>query len=85
LLALLDRHGLRIEQSAVFGMQSSSNRCLDFAVLGLTKHFNVAVRCYNWLFFPLGVLLQQRLRLEPGLIDVTNVDEVLVHGRRRRR
>ncbi len=83
LLDLLARHGLTVERSAVFGMQSNHPRCLDFAVLGLTEHFEVAVRCYNWLFFPLGMLLQRPLQLEKGLIDLTDVDEVLVYCRRR--
>lgn len=79
---LLERHGLEIEQSGVFGMQSNSPRLLDFAVQGLTRHHKIAVRCYNWLFFPLGLLLQRRLKIADGLIDVTKVDEILLICRR---
>ena len=79
---LLGRHGLQIEQSGVFGMQSNNPRLLDFAVQGLTKHHKMAVRCYNWLFFPLGMLLQRRLKIADGLIDLTTVDEVLLVCRR---
>ena len=79
---LLGRHGLAIEQSGVFGMQSNNPRVLDFAVQGLTKHQKIAVRCYNWLFFPLGMLLQRPLKVADGLIDLTNVDEILLVCRR---
>jgi SAM-dependent methyltransferase len=82
LQALLDRNDLRVEQSAVFGMQSNNPRLLEFAVQGLKKHHAVAMRCYNWLFFPLGLLLQKRLRIANGLIELADVDEVLLVCRR---
>jgi SAM-dependent methyltransferase len=75
---LITRHGLEVRQSGIFGMQSNNTRLLDFAVFGLTKHPAFAVRCYNWLFFPLGMLLQKRLRISDGLIDLSQVDEVLL-------
>ncbi len=78
LLALLDGHGLVVEQSAVFGMQSNNPRLLRHAVEGLTRHPVAAIRCYNWLFFPLGLLLQRRLKLAAGLTDLAAVDEVLL-------
>jgi SAM-dependent methyltransferase len=78
LLDLLARNDLVVEQSAVFGMQSNNPRLLELAVQGLTKHHSVAMRCYNWLFFPLGLLLQKRLRIAYGLIDLAEVDEVLL-------
>jgi len=64
---LIAGHGLVVEKSAVFGMQSNSPRLLRFTVNGLTRHRAVAVRCYNWLFFPLGMLLQRRLKFADGL------------------
>jgi hypothetical protein len=82
LSALLGRHGLVVEQSAVFGMQSNNPRLLRRAVDGLTKHPAIAVRCYNWLFFPLGLLLQSRLKFAAGLMDLAAVDEVLLVCRR---
>ena len=84
LLAQLASHGLVIEKSGVFGMQSNNPRLLNFAVQGLTRHHTIAVRCYNWLFFPLGMLLQQRLHMAAGLIDLAAVDEVLLVCRRAR-
>lgn len=82
LAALLGRHGLVVEQSAVFGMQSNNPRLLRRAVDGLTRHPAIAVRCYNWLFFPLGLLFQSRLKFTAGLMDLTAVDEVLLVCRR---
>jgi SAM-dependent methyltransferase len=78
LLERLARHGLVVAQSAVFGMQSNNPRLLHLAVQGLTRHPVAAARCYNWLFFPLGLLLQQRLKLTSGLLDLAPVHEVLL-------
>ncbi|MEO6993825.1 MAG: class I SAM-dependent methyltransferase [Lacunisphaera sp.] len=80
---LLTRHHLIVERSAVFGMQSNNPRLLDYAVKGLTRHHTMAMRCYNWLFFPLGLLFQKRLVLTDGLMDLSEVDEVLLVCRRK--
>lgn len=82
LQALLDGHGLVVEKSAVFGMQSNNPRLLSYAVQGLTLHPVAALRCYNWLFFPLGLLFQQRLRFSDGLMELKDVHEVLLVCRR---
>jgi SAM-dependent methyltransferase len=88
LLATLAEHSLAIEQSASFGMQPRSSWLLDLAVWGLTQRPAQAMRWYNRLFRPIGLLLQRPLACAPGLIDVTNVDEVLLvcrsGGKRRR-
>ena len=78
LLANLAEHSFAIEQSASLGMQPKSSWLLDLAVWGLTQRPVQAIRWYNWLLRPLGLLLQRRLACAPGLIDVTNVDEVLL-------
>jgi SAM-dependent methyltransferase len=78
LLAILERHSLVPEQSAVFGMQPRSRWLLDLAVWGLTKRRAKAMRCYNRFLLPLGLLLQRRLAWAPGLIDVAKVDELLL-------
>ncbi len=78
LVALLARHGLAVEQSAPFGMQSNNPRLLDYAVHGLTRHHTIAMRCYNWLFFPLGRFFQKRLVLTDGLMELAEIDEVLL-------
>jgi SAM-dependent methyltransferase len=82
LRALIASHGLVVEKSVVFGMQSNNPRLLRFAVQGLTRHHSIAVRCYNWLFFPLGMLLQRPLKFTDGLMDLTAVHEVLLVCRR---
>jgi len=82
LLELIASHGLAIEQSAVFGMQANSPRLLRFTVRGMTKFPIAAIRGYNWLFLPLGLLLQKPLRLADGLIDLAGVHEVLLVCRR---
>jgi len=79
---LIANHGLVVEKSAAFGMQSNNPRLLRFAVQGLTRHHSAAVRWYNWLFFPLGMLLQKRLRFADGLMNLTNVHEALLVCRR---
>lgn len=86
LLAILEEHSFVLEQSAGFGMQPRSRWLLDFAVWGLTQRPIQAMRWYNGLLLPLGLLLQRRLVWAPGLIDVSRVDELLlVCGRRGRR
>jgi len=80
---LLDDHGLVVEKSAVFGMQSNNPRLLRYAVEGLTRHPVAALRCYNWLFFPLGRLFEQPLKFTSGLMDLKDVHEVLLVCRKR--
>ena len=82
LLALLGEHSLALEQSACFGMEPRSGWLLDFAVWGLTRKPVEAMRWYNQLFLPLGLLLQKPLACAPGLIEVTKVGELLLVCRR---
>jgi SAM-dependent methyltransferase len=82
LVALLAEHDLSIERSAMFGMEPRSGKLLDFAVWGLTKRPEKAMRWYNAVFLPLGLLLQPRLTLTPALLDVSTVGEVLLVCRR---
>jgi SAM-dependent methyltransferase len=84
LLGLLEERSLVIEQSAVFGMQPRSRWLLDFAVWGLTHRPVQAMRWYNRVALPVGLLLQRPLSWAPGLIDVANVDEILLVCRRGR-
>jgi SAM-dependent methyltransferase len=78
LLAILCENSLVLEQSAIFGMEPRSRWLLDFAVWGLTQRRVQAMRWYNKLFRPLGLLLQGRLAWAPGLIDVEDVGEILL-------
>lgn len=82
--ATLERHGLAIERSAVFGMQPRSSRLLDLGMWWLTHERERALWWYNRAFMPLGLLLQRRLELHEGLIDTAGVDEVLMVCRKDR-
>ena len=82
LVVILGEHSFVLEQSAVFGMQPRNRWLLDFAVWGLTQRPMQALRWYNTLLRPLGLLLQRRLACAPGLIDAAKVDELLLVCRR---
>lgn len=78
LMELIESNGLEVGKSCEFGMQSNSPRLLRFTVNGLTEHQSMAIRMYNWLFLPLGIVLQKKLRFSAGLIDLARVHEALV-------
>ena len=82
LLTILREHSFVIEESTGFGMQPRSRWLLDFAVWGLTQRRVEAMRWYNRLFLPLGLLLQKPLAWASGLADVAKVDELLFVCRR---
>lgn len=82
LLTLLHEHGLALERTAVFGMEPRNRWLLDFAVWGLTKRRVQALRWYNAVLLPLGLLMQRRLDWGSGLIDVAEVSELLLACRR---
>jgi len=83
LRALLDDHGFEIEQSAVFGMQPNNTRLLDLGVKMLNRRRRQAFRWYNWVFMPLGMLFQKKLKFAPGLMETAGVHEVVLVCRRR--
>jgi len=66
-------------------MAPKNPRLLKFGMDSLAKHRTVAMRLYNWVFMPLGLFFQKRLKFGPGLIDPSGVDEILLVCRRRRR
>ena len=78
ILAILGEHSFVLERSAAFGMEPRSSWLLDFAVWGLTHRRVQAMRWYNRVFLPLGLLMQRPLAWETGLIDVTKVDELVL-------
>jgi len=82
LLALLRGHDLDIERSATFGMEPRSPWLLRFAAWGLKHRRERAMKWYNAVLMPLGLRLQRPLDLAPGMIDATNVGEVLLVCRR---
>lgn len=78
LLDLLARSGLAVERSAVFGMKPRSSRLVDFGMWWLANHRDLAMGTYNRAIMPLGLRLQKELRLEPGLMAMDEVDEILL-------
>ncbi|CAM2799166.1 class I SAM-dependent DNA methyltransferase [Rariglobus hedericola] len=83
LKALLADHGLVVEQSAVFGMQPNNSWLLDYGVRMLTQHRRKAMRWYNRVFMPLGMLFQKKLRFTAGLMNTEGVHEVALVCRKK--
>jgi SAM-dependent methyltransferase len=78
LIATLARHQLRIERSAVYGMQPRSSRLLDFGMWWLTHRRERALWWYNRVIMPLGLFMQRPLEFGAGLIETRDVDEILM-------
>jgi len=78
LISLLDQFGLRVECSAVYGMQPRSSRLLDLGLWYLVHQRERAMWWYNHVFMPLAIRFQKPLTLVDGLIADEHVDEVLV-------
>ncbi len=78
LLAKLREHGFAVESSAVYGMQPESSWLMDLGMWWLTHRREQAMWWYNRVMMPLGVRFQKKLALCPGLIDTSNVDEILL-------
>jgi SAM-dependent methyltransferase len=78
LVRILADHGFSIESSAVHGMQPQSSWLLDFGMWALEHKRKQAMKLYNRVLMPVGILFQKKLSLQPGMIDTTNVDTVLV-------
>jgi hypothetical protein len=55
---------------------------LDFGVWGLTHRRERAIWWYDRVLLRLGVMLQKKLELVPGMMDVGDVDEVLLECRK---
>jgi SAM-dependent methyltransferase len=82
LLATLAAHGLVAERSAVYGMKPRSSRLVDLGMWWLANHRKLAMATYNRLFMPLGLRFQKELELAAGVIDMSDVDEILFVCRR---
>ncbi len=83
LLAKLASHGLRVEQSAAYGMQPRSSRLVALGTWWLTHRRAQALWWYNRVIMPLAVRFERPLSLSPGLIATDDVDEILLVCRRR--
>ena len=80
---LLAKHGYRVERSALFGMQPKNTALVKFGMDRIRKGSRVAMAVYNWLIMPLAAIFQKPLRVQQGLIDTTNVDEIILVCRKR--
>lgn len=78
LLEKLAQHHLRVERSAIFGMQPRSSRLVDTGMWWLKHHRERAMWWYNRAFMPMGLWFQKELRLDGGMIATDSVDEVLL-------
>lgn len=78
LIPMMERHGLVVERSAVFGMQPSSSRLVGLGMWWLSHHREQAMWWYNRAFMPLGLRFQKELALVPGMIAMDEVDEILL-------
>jgi SAM-dependent methyltransferase len=82
LLGKLAHSGWFVEASAVYGMQPSSQRLLDFVVWSFEHRRSRAIWWYSHAILPLGSFFQKDLEVAPGLVDLTRVDEALFVCRR---
>ena len=78
LLDKLGEHGFAVESSAIYGMKPKSSRLLDLGMWWLTHHRERAMWWYNRVIMPIGVRFQEKLSLQPGMLDAADVDEVLL-------
>ena len=72
----LAQHGLRVAESAVYGMQPRSGWLLEFGVWMLRHQRARAMRWYN-AYTPFAIWFQKRLQFRPGLVDSPEVDEII--------
>jgi SAM-dependent methyltransferase len=82
LVSKLAHHGLSVIGTAVYGMQPRSSLLLDFGVWGLTHRRDRAIWWYDRVMLQLGARFQKKLVVVPGMMDVTNVDEILLACRK---
>jgi hypothetical protein len=67
-----------VKSSAVYGMQPRSSRLLDWSVWQLQNRRERAIWWYDRVILPLATRFQGRLELSPGMLDASDVDEVLL-------
>ena len=78
LVAKLGEQGFAVESSAAYGMQPETSWLLDLGMWWLTHRREQAMWWYNRVMVPLGMRFQKKLALCPGMIDASNVDEILL-------
>jgi SAM-dependent methyltransferase len=82
LRSLLRDHGIRILESAVYGMKPKSSRLVAFGMRILAEMPERAMWWYNNVFVPIGMRLQKPLLFEPRLIDEPEVEGIIVVAER---
>jgi SAM-dependent methyltransferase len=78
LVAKLAAHGFEIEQSAAYGMQVKSSKLLDWGIWWMTNYPRRSMWVYNRFMMPMGVKLEKKLQLQPGMIATDGVDEIFI-------
>jgi SAM-dependent methyltransferase len=74
----LAAHGLSIQQSAIYGMQPKSTRLLDLGMWWLIHHRERAMWWYNRALMPLAVRFQKKLTFATGMMNASQIDELLL-------
>ena len=74
----LSQRGLRIWKSAVFGMRPRSSRLTGMGVWWLTHQRDRAMWWYNRVIMPLALRFNKELVLHDGIVDPSEVDELLL-------
>ena len=82
LLAIMADNQLELERSAAFGMQPANPKLVKYGMWYLEHRRSMAMFWYNWVGMPLARRFQKRLKLVNGLVDTTEVDEVVLVCRR---
>ena len=82
LVALLSEFDLTLEKSAGFGMKPANGRLVKWGMWWLSNHPAKAMRWYNRVFLPLGLLFQKPLHFASGLIDASGVQGLVLVCRR---
>ena len=83
LVEILAKHGYRVERSALYGMQPKSTALVKFGMRCIRRRRRVAMGVYNWLIMPLAAVFQKPLNVQEGLIDTSNVDEIILVCRKK--
>jgi SAM-dependent methyltransferase len=78
LAAKLERHGLAIERSAVYGMRPRSSALVDLGMRLLERNRERAMWWYSSVLMPLALRFQKKLELSRGMVPTERVDEILL-------
>jgi SAM-dependent methyltransferase len=80
--ALFERFGIRVLESAAYGMKPKSSRLVGLGMRMLAEMPERAMWWYNNVLTPIGVRMQKPLRFESRLIDDLEADAIIVVAER---